>query len=158
MNTQKSYEYINDFLFFVIRPDENRGRGAFIYCSGVNLFRFRPITKGRHGIGSNPAMRGLQSANHGVRDLALSKGATPKTIKGNDCAGIAPTKDNWYTELLLIENASESFPDEIINYCAINLLKRIFKACMLELQLPDKLPRPDELQEFIKTLCMKYGG
>jgi hypothetical protein len=56
----KTYDYINGFMYFVIRPDKSRGDGTFIYCSGVNLFRFLLITKGRHGLGSNPAMRGLQ--------------------------------------------------------------------------------------------------
>lgn len=158
MATQKSYEYMNDFLYFVIRPDESRGKGALIYCSGVNIVRFSPITKGRHGIGSNPSLRGLQLVNLGVRALALTRGATPKALRGNDCAGIAPTKDTWYTELLLIENASESFPGEIINYCVINLLKKIFKACMLEVHLPEKLPAPGELQDFLEPLCRKYGG
>ncbi len=157
MNTQKSYEYINEFLYFAISPDKSRSRAALIYCSGVNVFRFLPITKGRHGIGSNPAMRGLQLVNLGVRALALSKGATPRAIRGNDCAGIAPTKDDWYTELLLIENAPESFPDEMITYCVETLLKKIFKACLLELQLPDTLLKPDELQVFVESLCVKYG-
>jgi hypothetical protein len=154
METQKSYEYKNDFLYFVIRPDESRGKGALIYCSGVNVVRFSPITKGRHGIG-NPSMRGLQLVNLGVRALALAKGATPKALRGNDCAGIAPPEDTWYTELLLIENAPGSFPDEMVNYCVINLLRKIFKACMLEVQLPQKLLAPGELQILIESLAQE---
>ncbi len=154
---QESYEYKNDFLYFVIRPDESRGKGALVYCSGVNIVRFSAITRGRHGIG-NPSMRGLQLVNFGVRALALAKGATPRALRGNDCAGIAPTKETWYTELLLIENASGSFPDEMINYCVINLLRKIFKACMLEVELPDTLPAPGDLQDFLEPLCRKYGG
>jgi hypothetical protein len=107
---------------------------------------------------SNPAMRGLQLVNLGVRALALSKGATPKAIRENDCAGIAPTKDNWHTERLLIENAPESFPDDTINYCVIELLKKIDKAIMLGAKLPDKLLKPDELQVFIEAMCSKYGS
>src|SRR5208337_5090388 len=83
-----SHSYINDFLFFVIKPDQSRSDGSYIYCSGADLFRFLPITKGRHGQASNPAMRGLQLANMGVRDLALSNGVTIKPAKGG-CAGIA---------------------------------------------------------------------
>ncbi len=128
-----------------------------ICCSGVNISLFSPIAKGRHGIGSNPAVRGLQLTNLGVRDLALSKGATPISIRGSDCAGIVPTKDTWYTEQLAVESAPESFPDEVIDYSVRNLLKRIFNACMLELQLPDKSLTPDELQAFIETLCRKYA-
>lgn len=157
MNTQESYEYINEFLYFVIKPDEKRGKGAFIYCSGVNVSRFLPITKGRHRPMSNPAVRGLQLVNYGVRALALSKGATPKTVRGTDCAGITPTRENWSTEHILIENAPESLPDEIISYCVINLLKKINRAILLGADMPDELLQPDELQAFIGNLCSKYG-
>jgi len=102
-------------------------------------------------------VRGLQLVNLGVRDLALSRGATPRALRENDCEGIVPTKDTWYTERLLIEDAQKSFPDEMMPYCVNNLLKKIFKASMRELQLPDTLPEADELQVFIETQCRKYG-
>jgi hypothetical protein len=154
---QTSYEYKNDFLFFVIRRDESRGAGALVHCSGINAVRFSPITRGRHGIG-NPSIRGLQLVNLGVRALALEQGATPRALRGNDCAGIAPPEGTWYTELLLIEHAPDSFPGEMLNYCVINLVRKIFKACMLEVQLPDALPGPAELQDLLEALCRKYGG
>ena len=153
-----SIRYINDFLYFVTRPDTHKGKDVLIYCSGVNVSRFTPITRGRHGIGSSPVVRGLQLVNLGVRDLALSRGATPRALRENECEGIVPTKDTWYTERLLIENAPESFPDEMVHYCVNNLLKKIFKASMRELQLPDTLSETDELQLFIETQCRKYGG
>jgi hypothetical protein len=158
MDTGKSYAYINKFLYFVMTPDKNRGRDTLRYCSGINIDAFLPITKGRHRPMSNPAIRGLQLVNLGVRALALSKGATPKTIQGNECAGIAPTKDSWSTESLLIESAPESLPDEIINYCVINLLRKIDKAIMLGAKMPDVLLVPDKLQVFIETLCVQYGS
>jgi hypothetical protein len=154
---KKAIEYINDFLFVVMRRAENRDRGAWTCCSGVNIDRFAPLTKGRHGLSSNPAIRGLQIVKLEIKSLALSKGASPKTIRGNDCAGIAPTRDTWYTEILLIEDAAESLPDEIMNYSVMRLLESIFKACMLELQLPESLPRPDELQELLESQCRKYS-
>lgn len=107
---------------------------------------------------SNPAIRGLQLVNLGVRALALSNGATPKTVRGSECAGITPAVGSWYTEHLLIENAPESLPEEVIMYCVVNLLKKIFKAmCLLEVDLPDKLLEPRELQAFIENLCKTYG-
>ena len=153
-----SIRYINDFLYFVTRPDTHKGKDVLIYCSGVNVSRFTPITRGRHGIGSSPVVRGLQLVNLGVRDLALSRGATPRALRENECEGIVPTKDTWYTERLLIENAQESFPDEMLDYCVHNLLKKIFKASMREVQLAETLLRADELQLFIETQCRKYGG
>ena len=158
MHTQKSHEYINEFLYFVIRPDESRGKDTFIYCSGVNSIRFVPITKGRHGMGPSPAIRGLQLVNSGVRALALEKGVTIKPVRGNDCAGVVPAQEGWYREILLIENAPGSFPEEVINYGVINLLKKIFKACTLQDAMPEKLLAPDELQAFIESLCNKYQG
>ncbi|HCL82051.1 MAG TPA: hypothetical protein DHV16_09915 [Nitrospiraceae bacterium] len=146
-------------MYFVIKPaGGNRGGNALLYCSGVNLQRFLPITKGRHRLGLNPAAKGLQSVNLRVRSLSLSHGATPKSIHGNDCSGIAPAKDDlWYSELFLIENASEPLPDEIINYAVVDLLKKIFLACMLKETMPDKLIEPGELKTFIEDMCVKYG-
>jgi hypothetical protein len=157
MNKQKSYEYINDFLYFVLRPDSERKKSTLIYYSGINFSRFLPITKGRHRPMSNPAMRGLQLVNHGVRALVLSKKAIPKTLRGNDCAGIAPTNDNWYTECLLIENAPEKLPEDIINYCVLTLIKKFTRAILLDVKLPDKHLEPDELQVFLENLCSQYG-
>jgi len=156
--TMEPSTYINDFLYFVIRVNDGMDKGTVIYCSGVNIDGFRPITKGRHGIGSNPAVRGLQLVNIGVRELALSRGAVPKRIRRNDCAGIAPTSDDWYTEILQIENAPVSLPDEIINYGVISLLRKIFKATLLDFQAPDTLPEPHVLQKVIEGLCRKYGS
>ncbi|MBI5213624.1 MAG: hypothetical protein HY957_09710 [Nitrospirae bacterium] len=58
---------------------------------------------------------------------------------------------------MLIENAPESLPDEIINYAVVNLLKKIFLACMVEEKMPDDLLNPGELQTFIEAMCSKYG-
>lgn len=154
---KKSYEYINDFLFFQIKPDPGWSAGSYIYCSGADLFRFLPITKGRHGLDSNPAMRGLQLVNIGVRELALSKGAAIKPSRGG-CTGIARGNGGWYSERLLIEKAPASFPEEVINYCVINLVKKIIKACTFPDIAPEMLLQPDELQVFLESLCSKYAG
>ena len=145
-------------MYFAFRPDENRGRGTFIYCSGVDLFRFLPITKGRHRAMSNPVLRGLQLVNLEARAMALSEGAVPKTIKGEHCTGIVPPSNGWYKETLLIENAPSSLPDKIISHCVVHLLKKTFKAmAMMEIELPANLLKPDELQVFIEALCEKLG-
>lgn len=156
-NAEKIYEYRNDFLYFVIRPDRNRGENALICCSGVNVSAFLPITRNRHGLYANSCMRGLQHVHHMVTDFAASRGAISRIIGGNDGAGLSPANGYWYTDVLVVENASESFPDELINFCVTNLLKTIFLACMLELQLPETLPAPAKLQLFIAGLCEKYG-
>lgn len=152
-----SHEYINDFLYFVIRHGENRRSDTLLYCSGVNIDRFLPITRGRHRPMSNPAIRGLQLVNLGVRDMALSQGAVPKPVRGNDCAGIAPTRDDWYKELLLIEGAPEALPGKIIGYCVVELLKKFDRIILLGAPMPDSLLQPLELQQFLESLCTRYG-
>lgn len=156
MNVRKSYEYKNDFLYFVLRPDNSRGEGDYIYCSGVDLYSFLPITKGRHRPMSNPAMRGLQLVNLGVRSMVLSKGGTSRALLGNRCEGIVPIKNGWYKELLMIENVPESFPDEMIEYCVVELLRKFDRAIMLEAELPDKLLSPEGLQLFLEQMCTEY--
>ena len=153
----KKHIYRNDFLYFVIRPDENRGEGALICCSGVNLERFAPLTKGRHGLGSSPSMRGLQITRLGINALAISRGATPRTLRGKECSGLSPAGETWYTELLLIENSPELFAEEIIRYGVKKLLESIFTACRLQAEIPDQLPDPEELQLFIEAQCRKYA-
>lgn len=156
MGIHKTYEYVNDFLYIVLKHDETKDPNTFIYCSGINLSRFSPITKGRYGICSNPAMRGLQLVNLDVRSLALSKGASIKTIRGNSCTEITPSKHGWYKAALLIENAPDSFPNEIVNYYVTNLLKIIGKACMIGAELPNEPLEPNELQSALESLCSKY--
>jgi len=152
-----SLEYINDFLYFVFIPDESRGENSILYCMGVNLDRFLPITKGRHRPLANPARRGLQLANHRVRALALEKGATPKAIKSNDCAEIVPKSNGWYRDKLLIENVSPSLPQVILDYVVLNLLERVMNSCQLNEDIPFNLPNPEELQIYLESLCKKYG-
>jgi hypothetical protein len=159
-SVMKRHEYINDFLYFAVWPDDSRGKDALLYCSGVNLDRFSPLTKGRHGLASNPAIRGLQLVKHAISALALSKGAIPKFIRGNDCAGIAPTEETWFTELLLIEKASDLPPGDILNFAVRSLLEKVFTGLRLEHRRPDKLLGPRDLQKFFETLCreMKPSG
>jgi hypothetical protein len=145
--------YINDFLYFTFRPHDSR----LLYCSGVNVDQFLPITKGRHRPMANPAIRGLQLVNLGVRALAIKSGAKPVTIKGNLCKGIVSKNNDWYRENLIIENAPDSFPADATAYAMVELMRKIDRSIMLGEEMPDKLLTPDELQSFLFSLCEKYG-
>ncbi|TAN41687.1 MAG: hypothetical protein EPN22_14495 [Nitrospirae bacterium] len=152
------FEYKTSFMYFVFKQADD-APASFIYCSGVNLERLLSITKGRHRLGQNPAVKGLQSVNLGVRSLALERGAALKPFKGKDCVSAKPIADElWYSETLFIENAVSSLPMELTAYAPVHLLKLIFQACMLEENLPDSPCTPDELENFIAGLCAKYGG
>jgi len=145
--------YKNDFLFFAFREHE----GSLLYCSGVNVDQFFPITKGRHRPMANPAIRGLQLVNLGVRALAIQSGAKPVTIKDNLCQGIVSKNNDWYRENLIIENAPDSFPSDATAYAMVELMRKIEKSIMLGEEMPDKLLTPDELQSFLLSLCEKHG-
>ena len=145
--------YINDFLYFTFQPYED----GLLYCSGVDVDLFYPITKGRHRPMSNPVIRGLQLVNLEMRSLALKAGAKPITKKTNICSDIVPPKNGWYKENLLIVNAPDSFPEDATAYCVVELMKKIELSIVLGVKMPDKLLPPDELQSFLVKLCDKYG-
>ncbi len=156
MKTELSREYINDFLYFVIRPAENSASGDVVCCSGVNVDRFTPITKGRHNPMSNPAIRGLQLIQYDIMALAIEQGTNARPIQGYKCEDLPPSDEIWSTECLLIKNAPPALPDRIINHAVVELLKKIDRASMRGDTLPDTLLHPDELQARIESLCDEY--
>ena len=93
MKTEQSREYVNDFLYFVIKPDQESTNGDLICYSGVNVDRFTPITRGRHNPMANPAIRGLQLIQYDIMALALKNGATAKPNQGYRSEGIPPTRE-----------------------------------------------------------------
>jgi hypothetical protein len=146
-------EYKNDFLFFIFQEIED---GSYIYCSGVNVTRFLPITRGRHRPMSNPAIRGLQLVNLDVRSMALSAGAKPSRLVAERCTWDDIAGGHWFTEALRIDNASEALAGEIIDHCAVHLPRKMAKAIMIPDSLPDKPVPPDVLQEILEDMCIKY--
>lgn len=151
-----SIEYINDFLYFVIRPETRDEGSILVYCSGVNLRRLLPVTGGRHGLASSPALRGLQIVNRGLRALALSKDIQPRTVREKLCPDIVFEGDLWYTESLKFENAPESFPDEMLEFCVHDFLRSVNKSCRLGEVLPEKPLSSDELQKIFEEWSGKY--
>ncbi len=145
--------YKNKFLYFIIRPVDDKN---CLYCSGINISRFLPLTRGRHRLGQNPVEKGLQSVNYGVRAVLISKGAIIKSTKGNSCPDfINKGADLWYTESFNIENCSHELAD-VISYAVLNLLKKIFTALMLDEKLPEGLPESSEVEYYLEDLCEKY--
>jgi len=151
----KKYEYKNDYFYFVVRPDRKEDKEVLIYCSGINVTRFLPMMQGRLGLGSNPIVSGLQLVKYDLCTLAHSKGAIPKEHYCNiGCANIAPTKEGWYTEPLLIENPGDMTPEEIVSFAVKGIVKRINATSLSESKMPDDLP-PAELQKHLEVLCKR---
>ncbi|MDA8083213.1 MAG: hypothetical protein M0024_06115 [Nitrospiraceae bacterium] len=151
--TVTKQEYVNDFLYFVVKPENRDGKDVLIMCSGINLDKFAPITRGRYGIGGNPVRGGLQLVKYDICALALSRGATPRDIWGYHCDGIAPTKDAWYSEPLQIENAGDLTPEEIIALGVTTMVRKIVACSGLGIDAPGQLQSPAELQAYLDTLC-----
>ncbi|MBF0564179.1 MAG: hypothetical protein HQK89_02940 [Nitrospirae bacterium] len=157
-NHLMTYEYVNDFLFCVIKPYEERGDNVVVYCSGVNVSRFTPITAGKHRLGQNPAVKGLQSSNLDVRAFIIAHAAEPETIRGGDeCSGFVTFSHQWNTETLAIKNAGSSFLSELIRFSVSNLLKIVLTSCLPGVLVPKPLPGPEELQDFLESLCKSPG-
>jgi len=150
----KKHEYINDFIYFTVRHDRKGDKDVLIYCSGINLDRFLPMTRGRLGLGSNPILSGLKLVKYDLCTLAISKGATPRDHCGHsDCFGIAPTKEAWYSEALLIENPGGLQPDAIIRFAVRNMLNKIVNTSLSDHEVPDLPLKPYDLQAHLEILC-----
>ena len=150
----KKYEYINDFIYFTVRPDKRGDKDVLLYCSGINLDRFLPMTKGRLGLGSNPVLSGLKLVKFDLCTLALSRGAIPHDHCGHsDCFGIAPKKGAWYSEALLIENPAGLQPDDIISFAVRSMVKKIVNTSLSDHEVPDLPLKPYDLQAHLEILC-----
>lgn len=148
-------EYVNDFMYFVIRPVDER---RHIFCSGVNLTKFAPITKGRHRLGQNPAVKGLQTLNNDIRAKVIEMGATPKTVKELYCTQVKPlNEDLWYTESFLIEDYTPELGEKIKDFAPKELLKKMFRAMMLNESIPDSL-NSQEMEDYLRELTVKLGN
>jgi hypothetical protein len=112
------------------------------------------MMRGRLGLGSNPILSGLKLVKFDLCTLALSKGATPRDYCGHsDCSGIAPTKEAWFSEALMIENPGGLQPDEIISFAVSSMLNRIANASLSAHKVPDFPLKPYDLQVHLDILC-----
>ncbi len=153
LSIMKKHEFKNNYFYFVVRPDRKDERDVLIYCSGINVTRFLPMMQGRLGLGSNPIVSGLQLVKYDLCTLAHERGAVPKEHYCNiGCAGIAPTREGWYTEPLLIENPTNLTPEEIVVFAVKGIVRRINATSLTSEKIPDGL-EPSELQKHLDALC-----
>ncbi|WP_420263984.1 hypothetical protein [Candidatus Magnetominusculus dajiuhuensis] len=147
-----SCEYINDFMYFIVKPGDGQ---ALVYCSGVNITRFTPLTSGRHRLGQNIVMKGLQSSNLDLRSFILSLGAEPKTIRGGGCREEIHFSDAlWNSESLLIENMPEDFSAvEVVRFSVKNFLRIVLPQCVPQGEIPEELLGPESLQAWLDSRC-----
>jgi len=146
-------KYITTAFYFVFIPSTK----GVIYCSGVNIDRFLPITKGRHKAMSNPAIRGLQNLNLELRTMAINVGATPFTEQRKECIGVVSKEAVWYTESIFFSGLPEHEIERFLSYAVVELIRKIDKALMLKAKLPTTPLTEEQMEQFIDSLCERYA-
>lgn len=142
-------------MFFIIRPVDSE---RHVYCSGVNIIKFSPITKGRHRLGQNPAVKGLQTLNNDIRAIVIENQATPDTIKNLFCQQLKPLNDDlWYTESFLIHKYSMELGEKIKNFAPSELLRKMFRAMLINEKVPENLSS-DKMQKYLYSLSNKLSN
>jgi hypothetical protein len=151
------YVYSNRFMYFIFGKNESDPT-QWLYCSGVATPQFLPITRGRHGLASNPAMRGLQITDLDLVRQLIDRGATTASVKGNPCDKHVPKTGDWYRQLLSVKNADEHVMSEVVGQCPLRLVSSIFKACMVsDIALPEVAPSAEEFEKFLAAACEQYS-
>lgn len=151
------YSYSNKFMYFIFCKDESDS-ASLLYCSGVSMSQFLPITKGRHGLASNPAMRGLQIIDLSLQKALNDRNAHTSSVKGNPCDPHVPKGGDWYRQLLLISGADVRTVKELVEQCPLHLVQSIFKACMItDIVLPEVAPTAEEFEGFLSKICEEYS-
>lgn len=148
-------KFVNDFLYFIIEPTNGK---RHIYCSGVNLTKFLPITKGRHRLGQNPAIKGLQVLNNDIRAILIENKAIPETVRNLSCQHVKPLDDDlWYSESFLIHNYNSELGEKIKNFAPSELLRKMFRAMLINESVPENLSSM-ELQEYLYYIAKELSG
>ena len=154
-NPVKSYEYKNDYLFIVIREAPEHGPKTYHYCCGINTTRFDPICWGKAGICSNPAFKGLQLLMADVSATALQQNLETKRVSGLDCSSITPKGDGWYRDNMLITKAMPKNIQKILEFSVFDLVKTVMVVCAPDAKIPEILPNPKKLQQWLDTFNVK---
>lgn len=150
------YSWVNNYMYFIVSDDETDA-GAWLYCSGISLPRFLPVTRGRHGLASNPAMRGLQLTDLNLRSQLHDCGALTESVKGNPCDGCVPKNGDWYRQLLRFRRVNEQTVKELVMQCPAYLVGSIFQACMIrDIPLPDTKSSAADVERFLDEVCEEY--
>ena len=145
-----SREYKNDFFSITIRESE-RQPGSYIFCSGISIPKFDPITWGKTGICSNAAFKGLQQLRADVSFFALKRGIVTKTAE-IPCESKREHGDGWYQEnTLLIEDASTESIQAILDFSVRDLVQTVLTACHSDVTVPAGALDPEAMQRFLES-------
>lgn len=142
-------QYRTDFLTIVIAPAQQAD--AYLFCSGINMAKFTDLCRGTHGIGSNPAFKGLQLLRAEVTAFCRSRGATPVAGEA-PCSPWSPQGHGWYHESLIVQNVPAGLPDELLRFSVMTLLRLVLSVCRPQANLPEAMPSPEDLPAYLASL------
>ena len=151
----RSFEYINAFLYVVIREDRGRGQDSYLYSCGINLSRFCPLSWRKGGICSNPAVRGIQLLRTHVSAFATKRGIIIEKANGIDSSAAVPHGEGWYHENPLhLEQASPEGIRELLEFSVMDLVKTVLVVCVPHAEIPAAFPDAAAMQKFLESLAI----
>ncbi len=150
-----SYEYKNRYLYIVLRQAPEYGEKTYMLCCGIDIMKFDPLCRGKSGVCSNPAFKGLQLLRADIAAIALKKGASSRPLDFGECMLISPRGEGWYRESMLLDDVSPRMAQNILQFGVKDLLTKVLTVCAPGTKVPQKLPNPPQLQAWIKSLEKK---
>lgn len=146
-------EFTNDYLYVLFQTVSATEQEKLYYCGGVNIFRFQPLTRGKHGNASNPSFRGLQTLRFRVIVPAvLDRGGSAEQICGDHCEPV-PVGDGWFSESLELRGVEEAFGVEMLDTCVRSLVELILNVCFPGKKIPDDIYEPEKLTAYLDSLA-----
>ncbi len=145
--------YYNEYVYMLTRHvKSDNGQPAIIFCYGVNTKRFHPITHNKHGIGSNPAFRGLQMLQaKTIIPETLEQGGTVVQVCHDHCEP-SPVGDSWWKESVELHKVSEGFARDLVYKSVRSLIGIIVNVCYPGTGIPEDITDPEALQNFLDSL------
>ncbi len=147
-----SYEYKNGYLYIIIRQAPEYGEKTYMLCCGIDIMKFDPLCRGKSGVCSNPAFKGLQLLRADIAAIARKKGASSRPLDFGECMLISPRGEGWYRESMLLDGVSPRMAQNILQFGVKDLLTKLLTVCSPGPKVPQKLPSPPQVQAWIKSL------
>jgi hypothetical protein len=147
-----TYEYKNDYLYLVVRQAPEYGDRSYLFCCGIDIMKFNPLCRGKSGICSNPAFKGLQLLRADVSAFVRKQGAFSRPLHMGECMSISPRGENWYRESMVLDNVTPRLARQTLAYGVRDLLVKVLTVGAPGVKVPKTLPNPPQLQVWIRSL------
>jgi len=154
----KETAYVNGYIHLIFRKLGEESENRFVYCAGVNMTRFRPLTWGTHGQFMNPAFRGLQLLRLKFLIPAVQEfGGRVRRPSTTDC-GEVPEGEGWFRETFELLDVPEDFPEQILQNSVRYLIEVILKVARPGMPPPQAISDPAQLEKELDHLAASCGS